>query len=83
MERVIITRCMVGICHMQVCAVNDATDEEILEKCNRENPSGTSHGWGTVVRTVEKDGGIFDDPSMLPKPCADHSETRTHFLVAC
>ncbi|MCH8135376.1 MAG: hypothetical protein IIB77_05285, partial [Proteobacteria bacterium] len=46
--RVIITKAMVGICHMQVCAIDDATDEEILEKCNAENLAGTKNGWGHV-----------------------------------
>lgn len=80
-ERVMITRGMVGICHMQVCAVPDASDEEILEVCNRLNPSGTQGGWGSVVREVPTEG-IWANPEMEPKPCAAHAG-RTHFLVAC
>lgn len=38
MDRVLVIRTFVGICHMQVCAVNDATDEEILAVCNHANP---------------------------------------------
>lgn len=82
MNRVIVTKTFIGICHMQVCAEADATDEEILEVCNSENPSGTSCGWSTVVRSVNPDGGLFDDPKMLPVQCHDHP-SRTHFLVAC
>lgn len=70
MERVIVTRGMVGICHMQVCTVVNATDEEILAVANRENPSGTSLGWCKVLR---------DD---APVAC-DAYPRRRHFLVEC
>ena len=72
MERVIVTNPFNGLCHMQVCAIADATDEEILEVCNRENPSGTSLGWCGVIR--EGDGA--------PVQCQDFPD-RTHFLVNC
>jgi hypothetical protein len=72
MNRVVITKCMIGICHMQVCAVKDATDEEILAVANRENPSGTRNGWGTVIR---KGKG-------KPVTCAD-DKSRKHFLISC
>lgn len=72
MTRVIITKGIIGICHMQVCAVANATDEEILEVCNRENPSGTQHGWAIVIR----------DGEGAPVPCAGNSG-RQHFLVSC
>jgi hypothetical protein len=72
MARVIVTRFMVGICHMQVCAIADVTDEEILEVCNRENPSGTTAGWGKVIR--EGDG--------KHRQCSDYPD-RMHFLVEC
>ena len=71
MDRVIITRGMVGIAHMQVCAVEDATDEEILKVCNRENPSGTTLGWSSVLRQNPK-----------PVVCESYPERR-HFLVEC
>lgn len=70
-----VTRCAVGLCHMQVCADSNATDEEILEVCNRENPSGTTNGWSQVCRAAEP-------ANMAPVQCADDS-SRTHFLVAC
>ena len=72
MERVIVTRAMVGICHMQVCAEADVTDEEILKTANRENPSGTTQGWCEVIR--EGDGA--------PVVCAEYPE-RWHFMLVC
>jgi hypothetical protein len=48
MDRVTITQPAIGICHMQVCVVADATDEEILKVCNEQNPAGTERGWVTV-----------------------------------
>lgn len=77
-ERVIITRMMMGICHMQVCTIHDATDEEILEVCNRENPSGTQHGWGRVIRELDEN----DSENMLPRTC-DDNPGRIHFLISC
>lgn len=79
MNRVVVTRPIVGICHMQVCAAKDATDEEILAICNRENPSGTTNGWGHVVRSAEPDS-MFKTPG--PVQCDDDPE-RLHILVAC
>ena len=72
MKRVEITRSIVGISHMQVCAVADATDEEILATCNEENPSGTELGWVQVIREGKLD----------PVPCAQ-TPGRTHFMVMC
>ena len=77
MNRVIITQPVFGICHMQVCAVQDATDDEILEVCNSANPSGTTNGWGTVCHT---DDDFFG--KTAPVKCADYPD-RTHYLVAC
>jgi len=72
MAKVIVTRPMLGLCHMQVCAIKDVTDEEILEVSNRENPSGTTGGWSSVIR--EGDG--------KPGQCSDYPN-RMHFLVQC
>jgi hypothetical protein len=72
MEKVVVTNPFVGICHMQVCADKSATDDEILSVCNRENPSGTSNGWSSIVK--EGDGA--------PVVCAD-DPSRLHILVAC
>lgn len=79
MERVVITKSIVGIAHMQVCAVADATDEEILEVCNRENPSGTSNGWVTICRNSEPHEFWRN---TMPMICKD-DPGRRHFLVAC
>ena len=79
LARVIVTKPMVGLCHMQVCAVKDATDEEILEICNRENPSGTSNGWSQVCHNTEPDKFWGN---LMPVQCAEH-EDRVHYLVAC
>jgi len=58
---------------MAVCAVADATDEEIIEACNQENPSGTQCGWTIVERSP-------GDKS--PMDCNKYS-FRTHFIVQC
>lgn len=75
MDRVVITRPIHGIAAMQVCAASDATDEEILAVCNKENPSGTTNGWCEVVRATR-------EYAEGPVTCADDN-TRTHFLVVC
>jgi hypothetical protein len=76
-ERVEVTRFMLGICHCQVCAVADATDEEILREANWQNPSGTRHGWLKVIRDTI-------DPDTEPVPCASGElGARIHFLVEC
>lgn len=72
MDRVIITQPFVGICHMQVCAVADATDQEILRVCNAKNPSGTTHGWSAVIR----------DGDVAPVVCDSYPDRR-HFMVSC
>lgn len=75
-KRVIVTKFFNGIASMQVCAVADATDEEILSVCNAENPSGTSLGWCEVVRQD------LDHPNRNPVACADDA-SRVHLLVYC
>jgi hypothetical protein len=79
LPRVVVTRAMVGLVHMQVCACKDATDEEILDICNRDNPAGTSNGWSKVCRNTEPEE--FWGKTM-PTQCAD-DPARMHFLVAC
>ena len=73
-DRVIVTNPVVGICHMQVCCVPDATDEEILQVANRSNPSGTSGGWSRVIRD---DGG-----KDAPVRC-ESDPSRIHLLLSC
>lgn len=77
MNRVTVAATICGLCQMRVCAVDDATDEEILEVCNRENPSGTEAGWTSVCRTE----GEWSERSQ-PLPCASFPG-RTHFMVGC
>lgn len=81
MEKVIVTRPMVGIAGMQVCAAKHATDEEILEVCNRENPAGTMNGWGDVVRGRRDPSCVIPDHHE-PVQCADFPD-RIHLLVLC
>ncbi len=83
MNRVIVTKGMMdaswglyALAYMQICAEVDATDSEILEVCNRENPSGTTNGWSRVVRTNP------NNKKLEPIQCEDHP-TRMHYLVAC
>ena len=82
MDRVVVTRAFCNLVTMQVCAVKDATDEEILSVCNRENPSGTQNGWTKVIRHSEGEDSIFAGPNKVPVPCAD-DPMRLHILVAC
>lgn len=81
MKRIEVTRGIVGLCHMQVCAEPNVTDEEILAVCNQENPSGTSHGWVSVVRE-DCESDVWPAKDMHPVPCSD-DPARIHFLVAC
>lgn len=65
---------------MIACAVSDATDQEILQVCNRDNSSGTTNGWGIVVRDQEE--YVKEHPNMAPVDCSEH-EGRKHFIVLC
>ena len=78
MDRVVITKYMMGLLGMQVCAERDATNEEILSVCNNQNPSGTSHGWTTVVRT-EEDSVAEGQTPVQCEECPD----RLHFIIFC
>ncbi len=81
MERVVVTREMIGVCWMSICAVDDATDEEILEVCNRENPSGTTGGWGRVIREKTEFSSL-ENENIRPVPCSQE-QGRTHFIISC
>jgi hypothetical protein len=76
MNRVMITNPMIGICYMQVCAVHDATDEEILEYANKHNPAGTTHGWAKVARENH------ERENFRPVVC-DEDPDRRHFILIC
>jgi hypothetical protein len=77
MDRVVVTKCMMGIFAMQACAQHDASDEEILEVCNRENFAGTSQGWCRVVREPDE-----DYPNTAPVVC-EKDPSRLHFVIYC
>ena len=81
MNRVEVTKCMVGVFGMQVCAENDVTDKEILKVCNTENPSGTEAGWGVVLRPHNLEDNNMPD-NCAPVACDDDAG-RHHFLVLC
>jgi len=76
MNKVVVSRNYNGLCSMQVCVEPDATDEEILNVCNTENPSGTKGGWSHVVREDK------EHPHRNPTPCLQ-DEGRIHILVDC
>ena len=81
MEQVVITQTTMavpgifGVATMQVCVQKDATDEEILDVCNVENPSGVTGGWSEVVRKNE-------DRYQGAVQCEDHVD-RLHLIVTC
>jgi hypothetical protein len=81
MPRIEVTRPIMGICHMQVCADADASDEEVLAFCNRENPAGTSNGWSHIIRENAADG-FWSDCDLAPKACANDPR-RLHLIIAC
>ena len=84
MEKVIVTRAIIGIYTMQVCAHKDATDDEILAVANRENPSGTQQGWAVVCRRSEDhpDHPAVEGKTLGAVPCADYGD-RLHILLTC
>lgn len=75
MNRIVTTRFFHGIFWMQVCAERDASDEEILAHCNRDNPSGTTCGWTHVIRE-DSEG------KRGPVACVE-DPSRLHLLVEC
>lgn len=81
LPRVIVTKPFVGLAGMQVCAVDDASDEEILALCNSENPAGTATGWGAVIRDPVQ-GDPWRTEDVEPVACADNPG-RSHFIVLC
>jgi len=76
MERVEVVK--VHVLFSIVCAVKDATDDEILQTLNSQYPSETSNGWCVVVRP----GKEAYNENQMPIPCQDDSE-RQHIMVAC
>lgn len=82
MNRVLITKATNGLGGMNVCAVDAATDEEILEVCNRENRAGTDNGWIEVVRDDARDTHCREGESLAPSACASYPG-RTHYTILC
>ncbi len=82
MNRVLITKPINQLCGMNVCAVDDATDEEILAICNTENRSGTDNGWIEVVRDDSRDTHCREGESLAPVACASFPG-RTHYTILC
>ncbi len=85
MKRVVVTQGMMpatwgihAICYMQVCAAFDASDEEILKTCNRDNLCGTNKGWCHVVREPESEM----EKNLVPAVC-EQDKGRLHFIVGC
>ena len=78
MPDVVVTRNMIGIYAMQVCAIKGASDEDILRVCNTMNPAGTTNGWSTVFRKIDEHHG----ENMLPIPCKDYPN-REHLIIFC
>jgi len=78
MNKVIVTKSFIGLCYMQVCAEENATDKDILSICNSENPSGTSGGWQYVIRENDKNY----EPKFYPVKCSDF-QNRKHFIIVC
>lgn len=76
MNRIELLSAFHGIFGMVVCAEKDASDDEILSFCNKENPSGTTNGWVQVVRNDS------EHPQCNPVQCADNPE-RLHIIVNC
>jgi hypothetical protein len=81
MDRVVVSQPYVGLVAMQVCAVKDASDEEILAVCDRDNPAGTTMGWCSVLRKLDPDC-VWHKPNLLPVQCSDHPD-RMHYLCFC
>jgi len=67
---------------MQVCVVADASDSEILEVCNRENPQMVTGGWHTIVRDKAHARQIGVDECAAPGDCVE-CPGRKHKIAIC
>lgn len=76
MNRVEIVAPFVSLIAMRVCAVKDASDEEVLEVCNRDNHAGTQLGWCTVAREN------YEREEARPITCSENAD-RVHLMVLC
>lgn len=81
-QRVFVVEGYHGFRAQQVCVVPEATDEEILEACNRENPQLVTGGWHTVVRDKEHARELGVDECAAPGNCVE-CPPRLHKIVLC
>jgi hypothetical protein len=83
-QRVMLTGMYAGLFACQVCVVPDATDEEILEACNREDPRTEGFSWVRVIRTQKDIDELKlrtpDRSSALPGTCVE-CPPRIHMVV--
>lgn len=79
MEDVIVTKPMIGICHMQACVQKGVEDDHILKRVNELNLCGTINGWSRVIRKPLEE---YDVEGQLPVQCVDY-EDREHVIIVC
>ena len=81
-QRVLVTMPYAGFRAMQLCAVADATDEELLAECNKDNPQLVTGGWHHIIRSLEdcKKHGINEN--AVPGDCVE-CKGRKHFIAVC
>lgn len=81
-ERVFTSQDYAGFRAMQVCVVADATDKEILDHCNADNPQQVTGGWHSVVNSLEDCKRLGINDNGVPGPCAN-VPGRIHKIVIC
>jgi len=72
MDDVVVTKPMIGICHMQACVKKGLGEDKILEEANKLNLCGTTQGWCRIER----------EGNMAPVQCVDHPD-REHVIIVC
>jgi len=65
-----------GILHCSVCVPADATEEQIEEAVNAENPTGLDHGWHI------SEAKTFATGVPNPNPC-EARDGYLHYLMVC
>lgn len=81
-ERIITTMPFAGLRAMQVCAVADVTDEELLAFGNKDNPQMVTGGWHHVVRSVKDCKKLGVNENAVPGDCKE-CPGRKHFILVC
>ena len=83
-QRVMVTGLFAGIFSSHVCVVKDATDEEILRACNREDPRAAGFSWTKVIRTKKDIQDLKLNVAKgfqgIPVPCVECPD-RIHMVV--